>query len=76
MKTIKSSKVSRKYQITIPRKIREIAGIEKNDRVYFQVDDEDKIILKVLKKSWVDTYAGISKGVFSRKLIKKERSSW
>jgi AbrB family looped-hinge helix DNA binding protein len=62
MKRTKSVKVSRKYQITIPKNIREIAGIDKMDRVYFE--------------SWTDTYAGISKGIFSHDFIKKERSHW
>jgi bifunctional DNA-binding transcriptional regulator/antitoxin component of YhaV-PrlF toxin-antitoxin module len=62
MKRTKSVKVSRKYQITIPKNIREIAGIDKMEGVYFE--------------SWTDTYAGISKGIFSVDFIKKERSHW
>jgi AbrB family looped-hinge helix DNA binding protein len=76
MKKTKSVKVSRKYQITIPKNIREIAGIDKMDRVYFEVEEDGKIVLKVLKKSWTDTYAGISKGIFLHDFIKKERSDW
>jgi hypothetical protein len=62
MKRTKSVKTSRKYQKTILKNIREIAGIDKMEGVYFE--------------SWTDTYAGISKGIFSHYFIKKERSDW
>ena len=76
MKRTKSVKTSRKYQKTILKNIREIAGIDKMEGVYFEVEEDGKIVLKVLKKSWTDTYAGISKGIFSHDFIKKERSDW
>jgi AbrB family looped-hinge helix DNA binding protein len=40
-----TSKVTQKYQATIPRGIREKLEIEKGDRVIFEIEDE-KVVLK------------------------------
>jgi len=56
MKRTKSVKVSRKYQITIPKNIREIAGIDKMDRVYFEVEEDGRIFshdfIKKERSNW------------------------
>ena len=43
------AKVSSKYQIVIPKMIREVLGLEKNDIVLFDVVD-DRIELKKIDK--------------------------
>ena len=40
-----TSKVTQKYQATIPQAIREKLAIEKGDRVIFEIEDE-KVVLK------------------------------
>jgi AbrB family looped-hinge helix DNA binding protein len=57
MKRTKSVKVSRKYQITIPKNIREIAGIDKMDRVYFEVEEDGKIVLSLKNPGLTHTLA-------------------
>ena len=39
------SKVTKKYQVTIPKRAREILGITENDLVVFELE-ENKIIIK------------------------------
>jgi hypothetical protein len=62
MKRTKSVKVSRKYQITIPKNIREIAGIDKMEGF-------------ILNPGLTHTLA-YQREFFRTDFIKKERSDW
>lgn len=42
-----TSKVTQKYQATIPQGVREKLEIEKGDRIIFEIED-DKVVLKKL----------------------------
>lgn len=47
-----TSKVTQKYQATIPQAIREILDIEKGDRVAFEIQEEGVLIKKVSPIDW------------------------
>lgn len=55
MSTAKSkliSKVTQKYQATIPQAIRNELGIEKGDSVAFEIQEEGVLIKKVSPMDW------------------------
>ncbi len=47
-----TSKVTQKYQATIPQAIREKLNIEKGDRIIFEIEDEKVILKKVFSPDW------------------------
>ena len=47
-----TSKVTQKYQATIPQAVRKKLGIEKGDRVTFEIEDEKVILKKVSPVDW------------------------
>ncbi len=47
-----TSKVTQKYQATIPQAIREKLAIEKGDRVIFEIEDEKVVLKKVSSVDW------------------------
>ncbi|MDJ0574949.1 MAG: AbrB/MazE/SpoVT family DNA-binding domain-containing protein [Xenococcaceae cyanobacterium MO_234.B1] len=51
-KTKLTSKVTQKYQATIPQAVRKKLGIEKGDRVTFEIEDEKVILKKVSSVDW------------------------
>lgn len=51
-KTRLTSKVTQKYQATIPQAIREKLEIEKGDRVIFEIEGEKVILKKVSPVDW------------------------
>lgn len=75
------TKLSKKYQITIPRSVREVLGLEQGVRLNIRAKGGRKIVLEPLRKSLVSKYKGLSKDVW-RKLggtdeyLNKERTIW
>ncbi|MGL5942285.1 MAG: AbrB/MazE/SpoVT family DNA-binding domain-containing protein [Waterburya sp.] len=51
-KTKLTSKVTQKYQATIPQVVREKLEIEKGDRVIFEIEDEKVVLKKVSPVDW------------------------
>ena len=51
-KTQLTSKVTQKYQATIPQAVREKLEIEKGDRIIFEIEDEKVILKKVSSPDW------------------------
>ncbi len=51
-KTKLTSKVTQKYQATIPQAVRKKLGIEKGDRVTFEIEDEKVVLKKVSSVDW------------------------
>lgn len=51
-KTQLTSKVTQKYQATIPQAVREKLAIEKGDRIIFEIEDEKVILKKVSSPDW------------------------
>ncbi|MDJ0531078.1 MAG: AbrB/MazE/SpoVT family DNA-binding domain-containing protein [Xenococcaceae cyanobacterium MO_207.B15] len=47
-----TSKVTQKYQATIPQAIREKLGIEKGDHVTFEIQEEGVLLKKVSPLDW------------------------
>ena len=44
-----ASKLTTKYQATIPEKIRQLLGLQKGDKITFEID-KDKVLLHKAKK--------------------------
>lgn len=51
-KTKLTSKVTQKYQATIPQIIREKLEIAKGDRIVFEIEDEKVVLKKVSPIDW------------------------
>lgn len=51
-KTKLTSKVTQKYQATIPQAVREKLAIEKGDRVIFEIEDEKVVLKKLSPVDW------------------------
>ena len=47
-----TSKVTQKYQATIPQAVREKLEIEKGDRIIFEIEDEKVILKKASSPDW------------------------
>jgi antitoxin PrlF len=47
-----TSKVTQKYQATIPQSVREKLEIAKGDRVIFEIEDEKVVLKKVSSVDW------------------------
>ena len=47
-----TSKVTQKYQATIPQAIREKLAIEKGDHVIFEIEDEKVVLKKISSVDW------------------------
>ena len=73
------TKVSKKFQIVIPKKIRETIGISEGDELSIDMDD-DRIIIKVRPKSYTKKLKGLHKdlwkGVDPKEYVKAEREGW
>jgi antitoxin PrlF len=51
-KTKLTSKVTQKYQATIPQVVREKLEIEKGDRIIFEIEDEKVVLKKLSPVDW------------------------
>jgi antitoxin PrlF len=47
-----TSKVTQKYQATIPQGVREKLEIEKGDRIIFEIEDEKVVLKKLSTLDW------------------------
>jgi AbrB family looped-hinge helix DNA binding protein len=74
-----TTKVSKKSQIVIPKKIRETVGISEGDELIVDVEG-DRVILKVKPKSYTKRLKGLHKNVWKgidpKKYVRGERESW
>jgi AbrB family looped-hinge helix DNA binding protein len=55
------SAVTRNFQVTLPKDVRERLRIKEGDKVFVDVDEDGKITLDIVKKSPVDESFGIWK---------------
>jgi AbrB family looped-hinge helix DNA binding protein len=71
------SRITKKGQITIPLKFRELLGIKAGEKVLFDLDD-DKVVLKKAPQNPVANLVGLGKGIFGAGLDyqRKIRSEW
>ena len=74
---MENSRVTKKGQITIPLKFRDILGIKSGERVLFDLEDK-KVVLKKAPQNPVANLVGLGKGIFSAGLDyqRKIRSEW
>lgn len=72
-------KVSGKYQIVIPQKVRNVLGIESGDHLIVDMENKD-IILHPKPKSYTHYMQGLGKEIWRNinvdKYLDKERKSW
>lgn len=52
------SRVTSKYQVTIPNEIRYVLKVEAGDRIMFRIDDDGEVHIRTVKKISVDELAG------------------
>ena len=60
----KHAKMTSKGQVTVPREVRRVLGLEAGDQVLFETDDDGVRIRPVRKKSGFAKYRGTAIGVF------------
>lgn len=74
-----SVRVSGKYQVVIPKSIREEIGLEKGDELIVSLQ-EKAIIMRVKPKSYSDYTLGLHKEIWKEteatEYVEKGRSSW
>ena len=74
-----TTRVSKKSQIVIPKKIRDTVGISEGDELIVDVEG-DRVILKVKPKSYTKRLRGLHKNVWKgidpKKYVRRERESW
>jgi AbrB family looped-hinge helix DNA binding protein len=74
-----TTRVSKKSQIVIPKKIRDAVGISEGDELIVDVEG-DRVILKVKPKSYTKRLRGLHKNVWKgidpKKYVRGERESW
>jgi len=72
-------KVSSKYQVVIPKDIRERFGVEEGEEMIVDIEDK-KIVMKKAPTRLVDMMKGLHrevwKDIIAEKYIDKERESW
>jgi len=72
-------KVSSKYQVVIPKDIRERFDVEEGEEMIVDIEDK-KIVMKKAPTRLVDMMKGLHrevwKDVIAEKYIDKERESW
>jgi len=75
-----TTKLSRKYQIVVPKKIRKEMGLRVGERVGVYSLDKERAILIKKPKSHVEALEGLGKEVWDAlggvEYIRKERSLW
>jgi AbrB family looped-hinge helix DNA binding protein len=72
-----SALVSTKYQVVIPKAVREVLGLQPRDRLLFLVDG-DTVILRPQPKSYSETLRGLHQDLWSDpdEWLEGERAAW
>ncbi len=72
-------KVSRKYQIVIPRKIREALSLQSGDRLLLRLEN-DRVVMRLRPRSLTRHLRGLHKEVWqdvdALSYVEQERASW
>lgn len=76
-----TTKLSKKYQIVVPREVREKMGLRVGESVGVYSVDEDRAVLVKHPMHYVQTMKGLGKEVWKKlggasRYIKQERASW
>lgn len=76
---IQKAKVSSKYQIVIPKKVREVLGLRPGDRFLITLEDE-KVVMRLRPRSYARHLRGLHKevweGLDATEYVRKERERW
>jgi AbrB family looped-hinge helix DNA binding protein len=74
-----TAKVSKKYQIVIPKGVRRLLGIRPGDRFLISVEG-DKVVMRLRPRSYAQKLRGLHKevwqGVEASEYVEKERETW
>jgi len=72
-----TARLSSKYQVVIPKQIRELLGLEPRDSVLFLVDGET-VILRPQPANFTETLRGLHQDLWPDPdaWLEQERSSW
>jgi len=76
-----TAKLSRKYQIVVPKEVRKKMNLRVGERVAVYGVDENRAMLVRRPKSYTDALQGLGKEVWEAlggadKYIREERASW
>lgn len=72
-----TAQVSTKYQVVIPKEVRELLNIQPRDTILFLIDG-DTVTLQPKPQSFTDTLRGLHGHLWtdSEAWLEQERSSW
>ena len=72
-----SAQVSTKYQVVIPKEVREVLRLHPNDTLLFLIDG-DTVILRPRPASFTKTLRGLHREVWTDPdgWLEKERAAW
>lgn len=72
-------KLSSRYQIVIPKQVREALGLRPGDRLLVEIEG-NKVVLRPRPRSYAQHLRGLHKelwrGVDATEYVRKERESW
>lgn len=76
-----STTLSEKYQIVVPKQVRNMMKLKAGQKVYLKAIDDNQALLVREPSSYADSMIGLGKEVWKKlggadKYIKRERSSW
>lgn len=77
MTTCVSARLSTKYQLVIPKEVREALNLQPNDSVLFLIEG-DSVYIRPRPQSFTRTLSGLHRHVWSNsdKWLDEERSAW
>lgn len=74
-----TAKVSSKYQIVIPKRVREALGLRPGDRLLLAFED-GKVVMRLRPRSYAQHLRGLHKevwqGLDATEYVREERASW
>lgn len=72
-----SARLSTKYQLVIPKEVREALNLRPNDSVLFLIEG-DSVYMRPRPQSFTDMLTGLHSAVWSNsdEWLEKERSTW
>ncbi len=79
MGSLDTAKVSGRYQIVIPKRIRERLGLQPGDYLLLSVE-EDKVVMRLRPRSYTEHLRGLHKEVWqdveAEDYVRGERATW
>lgn len=72
------TRLSSKYQVVIPKEVRDALGLKPHDAVIFLIDG-DEVILRPKPRDFVEALRGLHKEVWMEDVdgwLEEERASW